>query len=353
MRVFVELSQDVDAASWGEKNARGLAPDATPYGLHRLESFGHQVRFAAPVTSSLGRRLGEATSGRLWDLQPVRTLMVAGDGLARTADVVLCMDERNGIPAALLCARTPVVSGIAWLENPEEWSPAYRAVAGLALKRAAAVFVECSAMVAPLVDDFGVPAEKVHFVTLGIDADHFAPSARPAIGARVFTVGDDRMRDYDTLVDAFGRVHARRPEMTAEVATTLPVQLPSEWAQIHRRRMDQEVKGCYERAEVVALALRPTRQGSGLTVILETMASGRPLVVTDNPGLSDYVEHGVTGLLVPPEDPVAMANAIETLLADPDRAAAMGREGRRRVERHFTTAHMAQDLDSVLRDAVR
>lgn len=353
MRVFIELSQDVDAASWGEKNARGLAPDATPYGLHRLEDHGHRVRFAPPVTRPIARRLGEVTSARLWGLQPVRALAAAMDRARRGADVVLCMDERNGVPAALSPSSTPVVTGVAWLEDPSELSPAYRAVAMRALERATAVFVECSAMVEPLVQSFGVPAEKVHFVNLGIDADHFTQATQPPIRERVFSVGDDRMRDYDTLVDALHRVHARRPAMTAEVATTLPVDLPAEWGQLHRRRMDQEVKGCYERAEVVALALRPTRQGSGLTVILEAMASGRPVVVTDNPGLSDYVEHGVTGLLVPAKDPGAMADAIDALLADPGRAAAMGREGRRRVEGHFTTAHMADDLASVLCDAVR
>ncbi|WP_217994530.1 glycosyltransferase family 4 protein [Mobilicoccus pelagius] len=242
---------------------------------------------------------------------------------------------------------------MAWLEDPAELSPAYRAVAALALKRASAVFVECSAMIEPLVHGFGVPAEKIHFVTLGIDDEHFAPAEQPPIRQRVFSVGDDRMRDYSTLVGALHRVHEQRPGLTAEVATTLPVELPQKWAHIHRRRMDQEVKGCYQRAEVVALALRPTRQGSGLTVILEAMASGRPVVVTDNPGLSDYVEHGVTGLLVPAKDPGAMADAIDALLADPGRAAAMGREGRRRVEGHFTTAHMADDLASVLCDAVR
>lgn len=207
-------------------------------------------------------------------------------------------------------------------------------------------------MVDPLVTNFGVAPDRLHFVTLGIDEEHFAPSDASRVAGRVFTVGDDRMRDYDTLAAALMRVRSERPDMTAEVATTLPVGLPAEWATIHRRRMDDAVRECYARAEVVALALNPTRQGSGLTVILEAMASARPVVVTDNPGLSDYVEHGVTGFLVDPGSPGDMAAAVRTLLQDPARAEAMGREGRRRVEDRFTSAHMAADIDRVLRASV-
>lgn len=266
--------------------------------------------------------------------------------------MVLCMDERNGIPAALMPSRVPVVSGIAWLDDLDALSTVHAGTVSLALSRMAGVFTECRAMLDPLEHGLGIPADRLHFVTLGIDEEHFRPSAEPPIADRVFSVGDDRMRDYDTLVAALHQVRDHRPTLTAEVATTLPVNLPEEWSTIHRRRMDHAVRGCYQNASVVALALESTPHGSGLTVILEAMASARPLVVTDNPGLSDYVEHGVTGLLVPQGSPGAMAEAVESLLADPDRAAAMGRAARARVEEQFTTKHMAADLDRVLRSAV-
>ena len=353
MRVYVELSQDVDAVSWGEKHARGEAADATPYGLHRLEDFGHRVRFAPPVRSRVIQRVGNAASARLWGLQPARILATSTDLAARSADVVLCMDERTGLPASLWHGSTPVVTGIAWLDDPAGLSPVQRRVARWGMDRAAGVFVECAPMVGALVDGFGLPPQKVHFVTLGIDADHFAPTPiSAAVPGRVFSVGDDRMRDYDTLILALKTVKERRPETTAEIATMLPVELAGDWVTLHRRRMDHAVRACYERAQVVALALRHSVLGSGLTVILEAMASARPIVVTDNPGLSDYVEDGVTGLLVPAGDPEAMADAVERLLADPAAAAEMGREGRRRVEQRFTTGHMARDIDAVLRAVV-
>lgn len=346
---MVELSQDVDVAGWARRHAAGHAADRTPYGLHHLETLGHTVRFADTASNPRVRRAGGIIAARAWGLQPVHVGLAATGPLSRGADVVLCMDERTGIPAALLAQRTPVVSGIAWLEDPADFDTAYVQIARRAVQRMAGVFVECSAMIDPLAESFGVSRDRLHFVHLGIDEQHFSPSGEPPIEGRVFSVGDDRMRDHATLAAALRRVHAAHPQMTAELATTLPVDLPSSWAQIHRRRMDAAVRECYARASIVAVALRPTRQGSGLTVILEAMASGRPVIVTDNPGLDDYVEDGVTGLLVPAGSPEAMADAIGSLLADPDRARRMGEAGRRRVETSFTTRHMAEDVDRILR----
>src|SRR5207248_10392902 len=64
---------------------------------------------------------------------------------------------------------------------------------------------------------------------------------------------------------------------------------------------------------------------------LEHMAVGRPLVATDLEGARSLVEDGVNGLLVPPGDPEAMAKGISAVLSDPELAAAMGAESRRRV----------------------
>jgi glycosyltransferase involved in cell wall biosynthesis len=76
------------------------------------------------------------------------------------------------------------------------------------------------------------------------------------------------------------------------------------------------------------------------------------VVVTDTPGLADYVIEGETGLRVPAGDVDAAAGAIESLLADPDRARGMGARGRQQVERAFTTEHQAARLAELMREAV-
>ena len=129
----------------------------------------------------------------------------------------------------------------------------------------------------------------------------------------------------------------------------IPVKLAPEAGVVHARRMNAAMRGLYERSTVVAIALRSNPVGAGLTVALEGLASGRPVVATNNPGMETYVDHGRTGLLVPPEDPGAMADAIGELLSNPERAAEMGAAGRKDVESRFTSAHMARDLREIVR----
>jgi glycosyltransferase involved in cell wall biosynthesis len=81
--------------------------------------------------------------------------------------------------------------------------------------------------------------------------------------------------------------------------------------------------------------------------ILEAMASGLPVIATDVGGNSDLVEHGNSGLVVPPANCEMLAAAIGQLAADPERAAGMGRAGRSRAERRFSMVAMVaayQDL---------
>ncbi len=70
--------------------------------------------------------------------------------------------------------------------------------------------------------------------------------------------------------------------------------------------------------------------------ILEAMATGLPVVATDVGGVSEEVEDGVTGYLIPPHDTDALAEAMIRVLRSPDRGAKMGEAGRRKVESEFS-----------------
>ncbi len=93
-------------------------------------------------------------------------------------------------------------------------------------------------------------------------------------------------------------------------------------------------------------------EGFGLAV-LEAMAMGRPVVASATGGVPEVVRHGETGLLVPPGDEIALAEAVATLLRDPARAEAMGQAGHIRVRTLFSDQVMMQQLraayDLVLR----
>lgn len=77
-------------------------------------------------------------------------------------------------------------------------------------------------------------------------------------------------------------------------------------------------------------------------VLIEAMARGLPVVATNAGGVPEIVVHGQTGYLVPPRDPMAMAAAINRLLAEPLRRLEMGEAGRARVRRLFDQRDMRQ-----------
>jgi glycosyltransferase involved in cell wall biosynthesis len=85
-------------------------------------------------------------------------------------------------------------------------------------------------------------------------------------------------------------------------------------------------------------------------VLVEAMAMELPCVASGVSGVPDVVEDGVTGVLVPPRDPVALAGAIATLIEHPERAREMGRRGRRKVVPEFGVERMIEKLEAVYRE---
>jgi glycosyltransferase involved in cell wall biosynthesis len=86
-------------------------------------------------------------------------------------------------------------------------------------------------------------------------------------------------------------------------------------------------------------------------VVIEAMASGKPVVATAPGGPSETVVDGETGFLVPPSDPFAMAQALEVLLADPQKRINMGDAGRRRACETFSLPRYVTEFEE-LYDAV-
>ncbi len=86
-------------------------------------------------------------------------------------------------------------------------------------------------------------------------------------------------------------------------------------------------------------------EGFGL-VILEAAALGVPAVASDMPGIDEAVVNGQTGLLVPPGDSAALANAIDTLLRDDNLRQRMGQAARDRALREFTIERMAAEVEN-------
>ena len=94
------------------------------------------------------------------------------------------------------------------------------------------------------------------------------------------------------------------------------------------------------------------REAQGLT-ILEAMALSRPVVASDVGGIPEMIEHGVTGLLVPPHDPDALAAAIIRLLRDHPYADVLARAGHDMVHDRFCVELMVRAVETIYDDGAR
>jgi glycosyltransferase involved in cell wall biosynthesis len=99
-------------------------------------------------------------------------------------------------------------------------------------------------------------------------------------------------------------------------------------------------------ADLDLVALTSANEGSPVSLI-EAMAAARPVVSTQVGGVADIVQDEGTGLLVPPGDPTALAAAMTTLLANPQRGKAMGQAGRQTVYPAFSAQRLVHDIDQL------
>jgi glycosyltransferase involved in cell wall biosynthesis len=108
-----------------------------------------------------------------------------------------------------------------------------------------------------------------------------------------------------------------------------------------------DIAGLWRRAHI---ALLPSHGGEGLpNTLLEAAAAGRPMIATDVPGCRELVRTGETGILVPPRDPAALADALARLAADAALRQRLGAAARRLVEDEFGEARVAGETLALYR----
>jgi glycosyltransferase involved in cell wall biosynthesis len=105
-------------------------------------------------------------------------------------------------------------------------------------------------------------------------------------------------------------------------------------------------------ADLDVVVLTSANEGSPVSLI-EAMAAARPVIATSVGGIPDLVEHGVNGLLARAGDPSATAEAIVSLLANPERRRAMGEAGRKRVHDAYGVNRLVSDVDRLYSDLMR
>jgi len=206
--------------------------------------------------------------------------------------------------------------------------------------------------------DFGIPAGRISVVYNGLDADIFRPlPGQQRVPKRILFVGNvaDRKKGVLYLLQAMARVDPEAHLVIVDGGTPTRV---SAFDLVKTLGLEARVSvtGKIDRDELVRLyssaqiAVVPSLyEGFGFPAA-EAMACEVPLVATTAGALPEVVgTDGSCGVLVPPRDPVALADAINALLPRPGRCLEMGKAGRRRVLECFTWRRAAEQLVDMYR----
>jgi glycosyltransferase involved in cell wall biosynthesis len=203
-----------------------------------------------------------------------------------------------------------------------------------------------------IMQDFGVPAERLRVIPVGVDPAVFHPVSQPRVPGRIVTVANPNtpIKGVPVLLGAVARLRARREVRLVVVTKTPPGE--SLARQIQALRLGDAVRfasglGHSEVAALLAsaeVAVVPSLYEGFSLPAIEAMACATPLVATRTGALPEVVgDDRAAALLVAPGDAGALAAAIERLLDDPAGRACMGAAGRRVVAERFTWRAAAQE----------
>jgi glycosyltransferase involved in cell wall biosynthesis len=261
----------------------------------------------------------------------------------------------DGWPLLGTCHHPITVDRALDLEHAENWRRrltlrrwyGFLAMQKRVARRVPRILTVSSSSKRDIVEQYGIGAHQLEVVPIGADHEHFRPDPRISrVPGRIMTTAsaDVPFKGLLPLVEALARVRAGRPDAHLVVVGRLRAESPVA-AAVRRLGLSQAVafeSGVSDDrlvelyAEATVAVVPSLYEGFSLPAV-ESMACGVPLVATTGGALPEVVgDDGVTGLLVPPGDPGALAIAIETVMARPELAARLSAAGRRRVLQRFT-----------------
>lgn len=276
------------------------------------------------------------------------------------SDVVWTHTEHEHLSAALLLLLKGKSRGTPMLLAQSVWLldkwPHYSALRKWAYKKLLAradVLTTLASENAQLArEHFGREVEQVYY---GINPRDF-PLQEPATWAphtpvRIAAIGNDRDRDWESLVKAF----RNDPRAEVRIATRRRV---SKALAAHNVRIApasglKAARELYDWADVIVVPLRANTHASGITVVLEAVALGKPLIVTDIGALRDYfgAEHMA---YVPPHDVPALQRALDEIVSNPALALRRAQAASRHfVDRDYTTRQFALQHARITQDFLR
>ena len=220
-------------------------------------------------------------------------------------------------------------------------------------------------------------SQRLRVVHMGTDPAQFRPGVETAVlrkradlpdgGTRwLVTVARlEQVKGIDTVIQALPAILERAPDVGYVIAGRGPdrerlEKLAHKLGVADRVRFlglvgDQDLPAVYNLGSVyLGMSRRVGRmdvEGFGISLV-EASACGLPVVAGNSGGIPDAVRDGETGILVPPEDPAALADAVCRVLTDRALATRLGQNGRRAVESHFNWERVVRDLRAIESEVV-
>jgi glycosyltransferase involved in cell wall biosynthesis len=205
------------------------------------------------------------------------------------------------------------------------------------------------------IEHLGIAPEKLYLVRHFVDQVFWSP--REGKSDMICSAGAE-MRDYGTLLEALSgtdlpchiaadHVRVDRFGFARRVSTTTFSGATSPNVTIGRKPIG-ELRELYSRSRFVVVPLQASDTDNGVTVILEAMAMGKPVICSRTRGQVDVIQDGVTGIFVPVGDAKALRSAMLDLWNDPERTREMGRAARAYVEKHHALEKFCLDVKGAI-----
>jgi glycosyltransferase involved in cell wall biosynthesis len=203
----------------------------------------------------------------------------------------------------------------------------------------------------------GLPKESIALIPgSGVDTDELVALPEPTGTFTIAFVGrllDDK--GVRPLVRAHNLVNTRGAAVQTLLAgqpdplnpASIPARVLGEWRQIANLRLlghVNDIRTVWAQAHVAVL---PSRREGLPKSLLEAAACGRPLIASDVPGCREVARKGVNALLVPPDNPEALAEAIETLMNDRDLRVRFGKASRQIAVEEYSSLRIGREITAL------
>ncbi|MCE0497272.1 MAG: glycosyltransferase family 4 protein [Methylacidiphilales bacterium] len=344
---------------WGGQEVRVFVE------LEWMRAQGHWVAFAAHPASEIAKR-ARAAGILFYPLQTHKALLpfevarLAAWIARNQIDVVNTHSSNDGWLAGLAArlALRPILIRSRHIEvdYPNRfWS-------GLAYRFLPDHILTTSQRIANrLIEELGVQPSGVTCISTGVDLAQYHPGVAGTLRQELGLAPETALigmisvlrswKGHATLLDAAGQIleKAKRP-VCFVIAGDGPGHHEIE-GNIARSRWKENIKLLGQRNDVpnvlasLDVLVLPSHAHEGIPqIVLQAQAMARAVVATTVGGIPEVVEDGVTGLLIPPRNPKALAEKIEALLADPALRTRLGQAARTKIEKQHSLDAMGERL---------